>query len=87
MGRWTKGRGQVTHHVGWGSGCLPGTASMAGYLHSHLTRTRQAPSSSGETAPTQRRKVEEMWESPLSPQLEEQASGVGTEVVARVGGD
>lgn len=66
MGRLAKGRGQVTHHVCWGSGCLPGAVSMAGSLHSHLTRTSQAPFPSGETATTQRRKVGELWESPFS---------------------
>lgn len=86
MGRQAEGRGQVTHHVGWGSGCLPGTASMAGYLHSHLVPTSQSPlpfrrdcsypgSEGGRAA------------SPLSPQLEEQAVGVGGEVVAGVGGN
>lgn len=73
-GRQAEGRRQVTHHVGWGSGCLPGTASMAGDLHSHLARASQAPSPSGETAPTQRAKGGgAAGESPLSPQLEEQA--------------
>lgn len=87
MGRQAEGRGQVTHHVGWGSGFLPGTASMAGYLHSHLVPTSQSPlpfrrdcsypeSEGGEAA----------RESPLSPQLEEQAVGVGGEVVAGRGG-
>lgn len=49
VGRLAKGRGQVTHHVGWGSGCLPGAVSMSGSLHSHLTRTSQAPFPSGKT--------------------------------------
>ena len=61
-GRQAEGRRQVTHHVGWGSGCLPGTASMTGDLHSHLAQTSQAPSPSGETAPTQRAKVGEPQE-------------------------
>ena len=56
-GRQAEGRRQVTHHVGWGSGRLLGAASMAGDLHSHLAQTSQAPSPSGETAPTRRAKV------------------------------
>lgn len=43
---------QVTHHVGWGSGSLRGTASMAGYQHSHLAQARTASSPSGERAPS-----------------------------------
>lgn len=76
----TGGReGAGTHHVGWGSGCLPGTASMAGYLHSHLAQTSRAPSPSGEPAPTQRAKVgEPQGESPLSLQPEEEVGGRGS---------
>lgn len=80
MGRLAKGRGQVTHHVSWGSGCLPGAVSMSGSLHSHLTRTNQTPFPSGETATTQRRKWGSYGRVP-SPRLKVQAS-VGGEVVA-----
>ena len=87
MGRQAEGRGQVTHHVDWGSGCLPGTASMAGYLHSHLAQTRQAPSPSGETAPTRRAQVGEPQERVPSLPSQRSRQWGAREVVAGVGGD
>lgn len=87
MGRRAERRGQVTHHVDWGSGCLPGTASMAGHLHSHLAQARQAPSPSGETAPTRRAQVGEPQERvPSLPSRRSRQWGA-REVVAGVGGD
>lgn len=60
-----KGGGQVTHHVGWGSGCLPGTHPWL--ETSTPTRPGTAPSLPGETAPTQRAKGGEPQERVPSP--------------------